>query len=112
VVDPVAEVPQHRDRIAAEQHGPGLQAQPDVGYLEDPLDFPRRLDVCAGLQVEGRLVAVVSLPPGTRSSADSWIVPPAVMTCQESVSMYGQSGNRVATPVVRSRPAFPGNVAT
>ena len=61
VVDPVAEVAQHRHRVAAaEQHVPGLQAQPDVGHVEHPLDLPRRLDVGPGLGVEGRLVAAVT----------------------------------------------------
>ena len=61
VVDPVAQVAQHGHRVAAaEQHVPGLQAQPDVGHLEHALDLPRRLDVGAGLRVEGRLVAPVT----------------------------------------------------
>src|SRR5580692_4582415 len=61
VVDPVAEVAEHGHRVAAaEQHVPGLQAQPDVRHLEHPLDLPRRLDVSAGLRVEGRLVAPVT----------------------------------------------------
>ena len=39
---------------------PGLQAQPDVGEVEHPLDLPGRLDVGPGFRVERRLVATVA----------------------------------------------------
>src|SRR5580658_1382224 len=40
VVGPVADVPEHGHRVAAaQQHMPGLQAEPDVGDLQHPLDL-------------------------------------------------------------------------
>ena len=57
----LAPVPQHGDRVAAAHHHvPGLQAQPDVGPVEDLLDLPRGLHVGPGLRVEGGLVAAVA----------------------------------------------------
>src|SRR5215472_8542378 len=61
VVDAVAPVPEHGDRVtAAHHHVPGLQAEPDVGPVEHLADLPRGLHIRAGLRVEGGLIAAVA----------------------------------------------------
>src|SRR5581483_257843 len=61
LVDPRRPVPDRRDRLtAAEQQVAGVEADPDVGELEQALDLPLRLDVRRRVVMERRLVTALA----------------------------------------------------
>ena len=60
---------------AADEDVTGLEAEPDIGDLEDSLDLPRSLHEGSRLGVEGRLVTTVATTREHRLQADLELLP-------------------------------------
>ena len=85
---------------AADQQVTGIEADPDVAQLEQPLDLPAGFDVGAGVRMERRFEAAVAAPGDDSLEAvseppESLVVetePPVVCRFARSLLAFGGTG--------------------
>src|SRR5947209_5099686 len=102
VIDPLPPFAHRAYRFAAtEQKMPGVEAESDRSQLEHLFDLPGRLDVGAGLVVEGRLVSTLAAAPRGHLHALGESPPRLVVEAQGTVrrGLTGAGSTPVAADV-------------